>query len=175
MNKIIFIGGIHGVGKTTLCNQILKKIDINYYSASSLIKRLNKDSINDKNKNVANINKNQDRLITAIDGYVDRAKECLIDGHFCLFDLDQKITKVSEKVFKKINPSSIVVVYDNVKNIRHKNNDRDTIDYDEKLLDNFQSQELVYSKYIAEKLKIPYMTFDVNTNIDAIINFLKKQ
>jgi adenylate kinase len=173
MNKIIFIGGIHGVGKTTLCSQILKKIDINYYSASALIKQLEVGLISDKSKNIANINKNQDRLITAIDNYVDKTNICMMDGHFCLFDLDQNITKVPEKFFKKIKLSSIVVVYDDVKNIQHKNNNRDAIIYNEKLLDNFQRQELSHSKYIAEKLKIPYVTFDINTNINAIINFIK--
>lgn len=174
MRKAVFIGGIHGVGKTTLCNQILKKININYYSASNLIKKFNKDLINNS-KNVSDINKNQDKLIAAIDRYTDKTQAYLLDGHFCLFDLNQKITRVPENVFEKINPSSIVVVYDDIKNIQHKNNNRDAINYDEKLLDNFQCQELVYSKYIAKKLKIPHMTFDINTNIDTVINFLKKQ
>jgi adenylate kinase len=173
MNKIIFIGGIHGVGKTTLCNQICKKIDINHYSASNLIKRLNEDSIGEKSKNVADINRNQDKLITAIDSYINKKQTYLLDGHFCLFNLEKKITKIPEKVFKKINPSSIVVVYDNIQNIRYKNNNRDAINYDEKLLDDFQCQELIYSKHIAEKLKIPYMMFDVNTEIDKIIDFIK--
>ncbi len=174
MNEIIFIGGIHGVGKTTLCNQILKEIDINHYSASALIKRSDKELINDKSKRVVNINKNQDKLIIAIDNYVDKTKAYLLDGHFCLLNSDQKITKVSEKVFKKISPTSIVIVYDNIKNIQYKNNNRDAINYDEKLLDDFQDKESVYSKYIAEKLKIPYMVFDINTNINTVVNFIKK-
>lgn len=175
VRKITFIGGVHGVGKTTLCNKILKKIDINHYSASDLIKRLNKDSVDDKSKNVTDISKNQDRLITAIDNYVDKSKECLIDGHFCLFDLNQEITKVPENIFKKIDPSIMVIVYDNIKNIQRKNSNRDAVNYDKKLLDNFQRQELAYSKHISEKLDIPYMAFDVNTSIDRMINFIKKR
>lgn len=174
MNKIIFIGGIHGVGKTTLCDQILKKIDINHYSSSALIKQLDKKLVNDRNKRVADINRNQDKLIIAIDSYVNKAKSYLLDGHFCLLDSDQKITKVSENIFKKINPSSIVIVRDDIDNIQHKNNDRDAVNYDKKLLDDFQYQELEYSRYIADKLKIPYLIFDINTNIEIVVNFIKK-
>lgn len=146
---------------------------MNHYSASYLIKKLDKELINDKNKTVANIDKNQDKLIIAINHYVDREKAFLLDGHFCLLNSKSDIVKIPEETFKKINPSSIMVIYDEIQNIQIKNNNRDFIHYDNQLLADFQNQELAYSKYIANKLKVPYVKFDINAEISAIVNFIK--
>lgn len=42
MNKIIFISGIHGVGKDYIANIIKEYSKINVYSASDLIKNIQK-------------------------------------------------------------------------------------------------------------------------------------
>jgi hypothetical protein len=73
-NNLIFVGGIHGVGKTTLCKKLTEELHFNHYSASQLIKMLkseNGDGDN-KNKGVKNIDGNQDLLITAINQYLDK-------------------------------------------------------------------------------------------------------
>ena len=57
-NKIIFIGGIHGVGKTSLCVRLTDSKGINNFSASQLIKMLKTDYSDDKNKGVKNISNN---------------------------------------------------------------------------------------------------------------------
>lgn len=38
----------------------------------------------------------------------------------------------------------------------------------------FNIKNWYIQKHIADKLKIPYMVFDINTNIDGAINFIKK-
>jgi adenylate kinase len=52
--NIFFIGGIHGVGKSTICQQVCREMNIEYLSASELLKW---GEINDdvKNKNVEDI------------------------------------------------------------------------------------------------------------------------
>lgn len=35
--QIIFVGGIHGVGKTTLCKKIESRYNMEHFSASNLI------------------------------------------------------------------------------------------------------------------------------------------
>jgi len=61
--KIAFIGGIHGVGKSTICRQICDEIKLEYLSASELLKwkEINEDV---KNKKVISRPDTQDRLIT---------------------------------------------------------------------------------------------------------------
>jgi adenylate kinase len=38
INNIIFIGGIHGVGKETLCRKICKQLGLQHLSSSEVLK-----------------------------------------------------------------------------------------------------------------------------------------
>ena len=61
-NDIIFIGGIHGVGKGTLCKRIESELGIIHLSASEVLKwkGFNVDS---SDKRVADIDSTQDYLL----------------------------------------------------------------------------------------------------------------
>lgn len=82
-DNIIFIAGVHGVGKTTICNKIKKEVNLNTYSSSDLIKRYN-SSILSEEKQVNDVNDNQDILLKAISKFVDNNEVILLDGHFTL-------------------------------------------------------------------------------------------
>ena len=57
--NIIFIGGVHGVGKGYLCDNItLKLLNIKHLSSSEVLKW-----DKGKNKEVRNIKNNQDKLV----------------------------------------------------------------------------------------------------------------
>ncbi len=174
MKNIIFIGGIHGVGKTTFCKKVFKNIDVNHYSASHLIKSLNKEPINDKNKKVVNINKNQDKLIAAIDKYVEKVKLTLLDGHFCLLNKTYEIKDIPLNTFLKIPIKAIIILHDSIDNIQNKNSKRDGILYNNELLSSFQNRELEHSKYIAKELGVPYKKFDVNNDLKNVLKFIKE-
>lgn len=84
-SSIIFIGGIHGVGKSTVCQQICNKCNIEYLSASKLIKwsELSEDT---KNKKVENLSFTQDRLVVGLRNAVQENKTYILDGHYCLLN-----------------------------------------------------------------------------------------
>lgn len=174
MKNIVFIGGIHGVGKTTFCKKTLKRIGVKHYSAGHLIKSLNKELINNKNKKVVNINKNQNELVVAIDKYVEKVNLSLLDGHFCLLSETYEINDIPLNIFLKIPIRAIIILHDSIDNIQNKNSKRDGILYNSALLSSFQSRELEYSKYIAEELDVPYQKFDVNNDFEDILKFIKK-
>ena len=69
-NGIIFIAGIHGVGKTTLCNIVKEKLNINTFSSSALIQKVNKQK-SFINKHADDVKENQDILLQAIHQYID--------------------------------------------------------------------------------------------------------
>ena len=62
--KILFVGGIHGVGKSTLCDSICERMNVAHHSASELISKFVKVS-HSANKRVTDVGKNQDVLIAA--------------------------------------------------------------------------------------------------------------
>ena len=109
IRKIIFIGGIHGVGKSTVCTKISDSLKIKSYSASSLIKSVSGLTF-PSDKKIKGINKNQDLLITAVDKYIDPNIYCLLDGHFCLLDQNGEITDIPIATFTNLSPSAILVL-----------------------------------------------------------------
>lgn len=62
---MIFISGVHGVGKGYFCNLVNKELGIESYTASDLISK-GKDIDFDSNKLVSDIEDNQLYLLAAV-------------------------------------------------------------------------------------------------------------
>ena len=108
MSSLAFIGGIHGVGKGTICKEICSQTDLIHITASEVLKW---NEISDlKNKNVEDIEDTQDRLVKGLERVVEKGKRYLLDGHFCLFNSKGEVERVPMATFKKISPSILLVV-----------------------------------------------------------------
>jgi adenylate kinase len=171
-NNIAFIGGIHGVGKSTICKQICKHLDLQYLSASNVLKwaEINADH---NNKYVQNIHDTQDRLVDGLSNMVDPNSRYLLDGHFCLFDIGGNVTRVPINTFKIINPISLSIVIGNILDIKAKLEKRDSKIYGYELLDTMQKEELAYAKELSSELNVSINVGD-QTNYEEIVLSLEK-
>lgn len=156
-NNIIFVGGIHGVGKDTICEYLSSKLNIKHISASELIKWKNSS-----NKLVENIQENQDELVLALKSYISNNENYLLDGHFCLIGTDDSIKKVPLITFQKISPIFIILVVEEIKIIQERLEKRDNKKYNLDLLKKLQDTEITYAKYVSNILNIRIIT--VNSN-----------
>lgn len=77
---MIFLAGIHGVGKGVLSKEIEEKTGIKSYSASELMQEQGNMSFN-VNKRANNISKNQDYLVEAIRNK-NLSGRYILNGHF---------------------------------------------------------------------------------------------
>ncbi|MBW7989516.1 MAG: AAA family ATPase [Planctomycetes bacterium] len=170
-HKIIFIGGVHGVGKTPLCKSVCTKFNVIHHSASKLITKYSHIKF-PSNKRVENIQRNQDALICAINKYLDTNKNYLLDGHFCLLDQDGVVTKIPLSTFTVISPMFIILLHEDPSNIYFRLQDRDRERYDMDFLSSFQKQELHYSRLVATKLNIPYLKANPFTDREIIDKFI---
>lgn len=170
MKKVIFVAGIHGVGKTTVCNYFSDHYKIPHYSASTLISE-RKMQYFSKNKKVEHIEENQDFLIEAIDSLDINDSYLLLDGHFCLLNTEGKITRIPEKTFKKLSPIGIVVLVDSEENILLKIENRDGYRHDITLITSLQQEELTYSKEVSDTLHIPYFLHKMSDDIHTLLEF----
>ncbi|ERB66337.1 AAA family ATPase [Vibrio coralliilyticus OCN008] len=105
MPKIIFVAGVHGVGKSTLCRKLSEKFGWPHYSCSDLIKE-NSDYV-ESSKFVSTADKNQQALLMGLSKLTEEV--VLLDGHFCLLDNDQQVIELSFEVFDAISPSAILL------------------------------------------------------------------
>ncbi|MCY7764904.1 MULTISPECIES: ATP-binding protein [Bacillus] len=169
---MIFIGGIHGVGKSFICNKLKSKFNLMHFSSSNLISQKKKEQFG-KSKKIKNINQNQTFLQEAIDEI--KYENYFLDGHFCLLNKEGKITKIDEKTFIDLSPKAIIVLTNSTKTIAERLKCRDNISYDIDLLESLQSTEIEYSEYIAKKLEIPYFFYNpMSSTEDELSHFIKQ-
>lgn len=152
--NIIFVGGIHGVGKSTLCIPEAQILGIEYLSASEVL-RWKKISTSVENKNVENVSFTQDRLVTGLKNIIAENKTYILDGHFCLFDASGIVTRIPESTFVQMNPAAFLVVVNDPKVIATRLQQRDNRQYIDSNLAEMQQEEIEYAKILSAKLSIP--------------------
>lgn len=171
--NILFVGGVHGVGKTTFCKKMELRFSVQHYSASELI-RVEKREIKTPDKRVKDINLNQNVLIRAINQHLNERAWSIIDGHFCLLNSDKEITKIPDKIFVEMSPKAILVIYDETEKICERLRQRDQKKYEVFLIEELQRQEIKYAQALAQELNIPYKLCDSSKSIEIGSTFLKE-
>ncbi|MCK8521478.1 ATP-binding protein [Aquimarina sp. D1M17] len=168
--KIIFIGGIHAVGKGMFCKELAQKFNFEHLSASQVLKW---NEISDpKNKKVQNFTTTQDRLLTNLDRIIKSNKKYLLDGHFTLLNSNGEPEKIDESTFIGIQPESIILLTCEPKIIFERLKQRDDSIYKLSVLEKMQQMEAEHANYISKKLKIPLYTV-IDGNAGSIIEYLK--
>lgn len=152
-SNISFIGGIHGVGKSTICKDLCSKLGIEYLSASEVLKwtDINADP---RNKKVEDISLTQDRLVNGLLNTIKEDSHYLLDGHYCLFDKGGKVTRVPYSTFESINPVSLYLITGDVNTIKSRIEQRDNSTYAYELLQDMQAQEIAYAEELSIKLNV---------------------
>lgn len=167
---IFFVAGIHGVGKSTLCQKISDKHSIPHYSASDLIKRVRSNTYTE-DKIVKNVDQNQDLLMAAISEYVPE-QSIVLDGHFCLFNQDKEVERIPTQTFMNLSPSAVILMHDNVSNVIARIENRDSNKYSIAAFEQLQTEEINYGTTIAKQLGIPFLTFNFNEDEAKIHNLI---
>lgn len=173
-DNIIFIAGVHGVGKTTICNKIKKEVNLNTYSSSDLIKRYN-SSILSEEKQVNNVNDNQNILLKAISKFVDNNEVILLDGHFKLISKDNNIVDIPEQTFINMGLSKIIIIIDDPKVIVKRLMSRDSKEYSLRFIESFQEKEVSRGIDIARRLDVDAYIYKNGSDVNKLINFIKQK
>jgi len=172
INNIAFIGGIHGVGKSTICRLICDEVNLEYLSASELIKwkDINEDI---KNKKVRDIPKTQDRLIIGLTNFIQKDKNYLLDGHYCLLNNENEIVNIPIETFKIINPISLNIILGDSIEIKYRLEKRDNRPYDLELLNRMQESELNYARQLSKTLGVT-LNIGTQNNFSELLSSLHK-
>lgn len=167
---MIFISGIHGVGKTYFCNLIKDKFGIRNYSAGQLIaERRKKDFSADKC--VCDIDENQMILLDAINELRQTGEEFILDGHFCLLNEEGVIVRIPMETYTLLKPDKLILLLENPEIIAERRFERDGIRQKKSMIINFQKAEKMYATEIAGMLNIP---LEVSNGKSDIGNYKKR-
>lgn len=157
--NLIFVAGVHGVGKTTFCNRVIaNQSNINYLSASRLISDYKKNAFT-QSKQVAEISDNQDVLVTAYRSYGHTKPATLLDGHFCLFDELYRPVAIPNDTFSELNVKLIILLTANADTLVRRIEKRDDNKFTQENLLLLQNLESKTARVVSEQLSIPLLSF----------------
>jgi adenylate kinase len=175
--SVVFIGGIHGVGKTTICREISDRENLVHLVASELIKgKLNcvAGTSASSGKKVRNVKENQELLISALDEITLPGGRFMLDGHFVLFNKNEEVQKVPLATFEKIGPDKLVVITGETDILQKRLLNRDGKVYLVEKLKEMQEQEIEYASVVAERLGIPLKLIGFENKM-AIADFINSK
>ena len=165
--RIVFIGGIHGVGKTVFSERASQMLKIPRLNASTLITE-QRNAPAAINKRVQSVEENQNALITAIESSPIHSKRFLLDGHFCVFDSSDLIKRVPSETFRTLAPIAVILLFDDVSRIQERLERRDKGKFSFELLSGLQKAELEHAEEVCSLLKIPMCTASASEHDKAL-------
>lgn len=174
--SVIFVSGVYGVGKSTLCCNLSKKDHLPFYSAGDLISEINGEKYG-SNKRVNNKNINQDILVDEVTNISKNQDLIILAGHFCVMGQDGKPEELPPDIYRKLNLSSIILLEANSERIIKNLKLRDGKQYLKEQIEGFLNAERTSAYKISESLRIPLFIHDMkfeDTDMQKTNTFLKE-
>lgn len=166
----IFIAGVYGTGKSTICSSLSERLRIPAFSAGDLISEINGEQYG-ANKAVADKDSNQVLLAECVQELNRKNRQIILAGHFCVFDAHNSVQVLPEVVYSALNITQIVLLEADVQNIINNLRRRDGKDYSEKSIVALIEKEREQSERISEQLKCPLDIYQM-TFTDKDLNYI---
>lgn len=169
---MIFISGVHGVGKSYFCDMVKQAIDINTYSASTLISKKKKSGFS-SDKLIPDIDDNQQYLLQAVNELRAAEGNFILDGHFCLLNAEGKVQRIVYDTFTSLKPESILLLTEAPEIIAERRQSRDNLQVSVESIKEFQDSEEAYAKEVAEAIGAKLFISKGSSDLKKAIEFIK--
>lgn len=171
--KYTFVSGVHGVGKTTILNELSKKYAVDCYSISDLIRKHGK-SIRIEEKKTKELLPNQEAWIYELNQLeLEQGTNLILDGHFFLINSHNEISEIPFDVLDRTEIERIVLVTADERLIQERLHLRDKYEWDLEHIKEFQTRETERAYLYASIYNIPIYRFDGNDSIVKLAEFLE--
>ena len=170
--EYILLVGVHGVGKTTLLENLKKDVQFISLSISDLIRRAgNKIQSSDKfTKNIAN---NQELWKEELANYSFKDNDVVIlDGHFTLLNHSKEIVELPFSTFDGLEISKIILKKEHPVIIRERLEKRDNQYWEQELIESFQESEENQALEFSRLKNIPIFIYDSDLKLGELKNLL---
>lgn len=175
---MIFVGGVHGAGKSRFCGEVERRLGVDTFTASALIAERTRVGFSN-DKPVPDIEDNQQHLLMAVRGVSSTNPEFILDGHFCLLDAEGQVTRIPIATFVALGPAAIVLLTEDPSLIADRRRLRDGIVHDVASIRRFQDAKAVYAAEVAESLGVPFRvivgTDDWSDGLDFVRDCLERR
>lgn len=151
----VFLGGVHGVGKSFLARQIPARSRLSHISASTLIKEEISQPNWGSDKKVSDPAGNQILLANAVRRKNDNGIRLLLDGHFVLKDNHGEFIFLGPEVFSTLNLKSVILLEASPQIVAQRLFDRDGQQESIERLTKFLQAEQEQARKVCDTLGIP--------------------
>jgi len=169
---MIFISGVHGVGKSYFCDMVKQTIDMNAYSASTLITEKKKSGFS-SDKLIPDIDDNQQYLLEAVDELRISEGNFILDGHFCLLNAEGKVQRIVYDTFITLKPEAILLLTEEPEIIAERRRSRDNRKVSLESIKEFQDSEIAYAKEVAVAIDAKLFISKGSSDLEKAIEFIK--
>ena len=161
LRGVIFVAGVYGVGKSTICSRLSNRLNIPFYSAGDLISE-QVNEVYGRNKQVKSKELNQNVLVECVKTKLEKENMLILAGHFCILGHDNKPDILPEFVFHNMSINAIVLLEADVDTVCSNLACRDNKSYERSLIERFIEVERQQAKKIAKELNIPIKVHKMN-------------
>lgn len=152
-SRMIFVGGIHGVGKSTICRDVFALMGYKCVTASSLIAEDGRKT--DHNKCVDRVSDNQSVLLQSLSNAKLKYVRLLIDGHFTLINKQGEVEPIDIEVFRAMKLNQLILIKGQPDQIAVRLKARDGKVWGKSFLSKFQEEEEAHARCVAKNIGVP--------------------
>lgn len=153
-SSLAFIGGVHGVGKSTYCREVLEPQGFKFYTASSLIRESSGLEGPQMSKGVDDVVRNQRILIESVKTKAREYPKLVLDGHYCLLNNQGGIDPIPIWVFESLAFDCIGLIEVSSSMIYERLLRRDGVKWKLNLIEDFQKAERRHAQTVAKAIGI---------------------
>lgn len=161
--SVIFLAGVHGVGKSYLGVRVAEALGIPHYTASQLIREQKSEATWGADKKVAGIADNQLALIRGLAKKRMNDRDCLLDGHFVLRNSEGALVSLEESVFKNLELSGVILLTEDAHIIATRLASRDGIAANLNEITELASSESTHAHSVCQALGVPLIELNAAT------------
>lgn len=148
-----FVGGIHGVGKSTICRNVFNLAGYRCVTASSLIAEHGHKTGHDKR--VDRVSDNQAVLLHALSIARLKHDRLMLDGHFTLINGQGEIEPIDVEVFRAMKPKQLILIKGQPEKIAARLKERDKKKWKRTFVEKFQKEEEAHARRVAKDIGVP--------------------
>lgn len=153
----IFIGGMHGVGKTHLAKPAAERMKLVYASASQLIRSERGLASWGSDKVVSDVNANQRALVSAARRIHQGGIPLVLDGHFVLRAAPGRHQLIPLDVFAELKCTAVILLQAPASVVLARLSGRGDESWTEDEVIAFSVAELDHGSAVAASLRVPLL------------------
>ena len=153
--SVIFLTGVHGVGKGFLGAPVAKSLGMDHFTASQLIREEKGRTTWGTDKRVAEVDDNQSALIRSVAHRREAEQDILLDGHFVLRGISGELVRLGKDVFADLQLSGVVLLTEDPQTIADRLFSRDGSTVTLESIAELSAEVSVHVHDICGELKVP--------------------